>query len=282
MRMSESRWRLRAAAADRRDTSSSSSSRTSHGRWWTTSKPVAARHCIGARRASSGSEQRRQQAVAPASSCAGEAASSGSGGWPAATARQRVGSAATNQRRRDATRRNSPAVAAAAAGERRRGCDAMNGAVARCRPVGCAISSTRWRSRVSGAQIETRARRFELYCGSLLCDDSYLRNFCRLSWSTGKRVMVTVYLRYELLSGRRRYLPIECTLGALIRVRRYLIVARVRVGRHGARPNPKSAGIFPRLNDLLVGTPCYLASLIDGLFTVLYIHAFIIPFVLFA
>ncbi|KAK9159367.1 hypothetical protein Scep_005941 [Stephania cephalantha] len=39
----------------------------------------------------------------------------------------------------------------------------------------------------------------------------------RWSGSTGKRVMVTVYLRYELLSGRRRYLPIECTLGALIR-----------------------------------------------------------------
>ncbi|KAK9111590.1 hypothetical protein Scep_019109 [Stephania cephalantha] len=38
--------------------------------------------------------------------------------------------------RRDATRRNSPA-----AGERRRGCDAMNGTVAHCRPVGCAIST---------------------------------------------------------------------------------------------------------------------------------------------
>ncbi|KAK9100356.1 hypothetical protein Scep_023786 [Stephania cephalantha] len=44
--------------------------------------------------------------------------------------------------------------------------------------------------------------------------------------SIGKRVMVTVYLRYELLSGLCRYLPIECTLRALIRVRRYLIVGR--------------------------------------------------------
>ncbi|KAK9134832.1 hypothetical protein Syun_014162 [Stephania yunnanensis] len=103
--------------------------------------------------------------------------------------------------------------------------------------------------------------------------------------------MVTMYLRYELLSGRYRYLPIECKLGALIRVRRYLIVERVRVGRHGARPKPEvrvgrlgarpkpeSSGLLPRLNDFLVGTPCYLASLIDGLFTVLYIHAFLISF----
>ncbi|KAK9158220.1 hypothetical protein Scep_004794 [Stephania cephalantha] len=52
-----------------------------------------------------------------------------------------------------------------------------------------------------------------------------------VEWSIGKRVMVTIYLRYELLSGRRRYLPIECTLGALIRVYGYLIVARVRAGR---------------------------------------------------
>ncbi|KAK9126041.1 hypothetical protein Scep_014887 [Stephania cephalantha] len=68
--------------------------------------------------------------------------------------------------------------------------------------------------------------------------------------SIGKRVMVTVYLRYELLSGRRRYLPIECTLGALIRVCGYLIVARVRVGRQMSRPKLESAGILPRLNDL--------------------------------
>ncbi|KAK9125160.1 hypothetical protein Scep_014006 [Stephania cephalantha] len=55
----------------------------------------------------------------------------------------------------------------------------------------------------------------------------------------------------------------------------------VRAGRQGSRPKPESAGLLPRLNDFLVGTP-YLASLIDGLFTVFYIHAFLIPFVLFA
>ncbi|KAK9114927.1 hypothetical protein Syun_021724 [Stephania yunnanensis] len=54
------------------------------------------------------------------------------------------------------------------------------------------------------------------------------------------------------------------------------------VGRHGARPKPESAGPLPRLNDFLVGTPCYLASLIDVLFTVCCIHAFLIHFVLFA
>ncbi|KAK9148340.1 hypothetical protein Scep_007097 [Stephania cephalantha] len=43
----------------------------------------------------------------------------------------------------------------------------------------------------------------------------------------------------------------------------YLIVAKVRAGRHVSRPEPESAGLLPRLNDLLVGTPCYLASLID-------------------
>ncbi|KAK9098755.1 hypothetical protein Syun_025800 [Stephania yunnanensis] len=64
--------------------------------------------------------------------------------------------------------------------------------------------------------------------------------------------MVTFYLRYELLSRRRRYIPIECTLGALIRVRGYLIVARVRAGRQVYHPKPESAGLLPRLNDLLV------------------------------
>ncbi|KAK9115459.1 hypothetical protein Syun_022256 [Stephania yunnanensis] len=63
--------------------------------------------------------------------------------------------------------------------------------------------------------------------------------------------MVTIYLRYELLSGRRRYLPIEYTLGALIRVRKYLIVARVRAERLVYRSKPESAGLLPQLNDLL-------------------------------
>ncbi|KAK9119465.1 hypothetical protein Scep_017558 [Stephania cephalantha] len=48
-----------------------------------------------------------------------------------------------------------------------------------------------------------------------------------------------------LLSGRCRYPPIECTLGALIRVCGYLIVARVRVGRQVSRPEPESAGLLP-------------------------------------
>ncbi|KAK9094236.1 hypothetical protein Scep_025705 [Stephania cephalantha] len=60
---------------------------------------------------------------------------------------------------------------------------------------------------------------------------------------------------------RRRYLSIECTLRALVQVCGYLIVARA--GRQVSRPEPESAGLLPRLNDLLVGTPCYLASLID-------------------
>ncbi|KAK9083123.1 hypothetical protein Scep_029594 [Stephania cephalantha] len=42
-----------------------------------------------------------------------------------------------------------------------------------------------------------------------------------------------------------------------------LAIARVRAGRHVSRPEPESAGLLPRLNDLLVETPCYLASLID-------------------
>ncbi|KAK9127956.1 hypothetical protein Syun_016753 [Stephania yunnanensis] len=41
----------------------------------------------------------------------------------------------------------------------------------------------------------------------------------------------------------------------IIRVHGCLIVARVKAGRLGSRPKPESAGIFPRLNDLLVGTP---------------------------
>ncbi|KAK9151402.1 hypothetical protein Syun_009711 [Stephania yunnanensis] len=108
--------------------------------------------------------------------------------------------------------------------------------------------------------------------------------------SIGKRVMVTVYLRYErfcgylivarvragrqvshpepesdglvpqlndllLLSGRRRDLPIECTLGALIWVCGYLIVARVKAGRQVSHPKPEFAGLLSRLNDLLVETP---------------------------
>ncbi|KAK9157765.1 hypothetical protein Scep_004339 [Stephania cephalantha] len=51
----------------------------------------------------------------------------------------RIGSDEPAATRRDATRRNSPAVAAA--GVRRHGCDAMNDAMARCRPVGCTIST---------------------------------------------------------------------------------------------------------------------------------------------
>ncbi|KAK9159663.1 hypothetical protein Syun_006004 [Stephania yunnanensis] len=73
----------------------------------------------------------------------------------------------------------------------------------------------------------------------------YRLNCYRLRGSIGKRVMVTVYLRYELLSERRRYLSIECTLGALIQVCRYLIVAWVRAGRRGSRPKLESAGLLP-------------------------------------
>ncbi|KAK9083551.1 hypothetical protein Scep_030022 [Stephania cephalantha] len=102
-------------------------------------------------RASSGSELRRQRAVAPASSCAGEAASSGSGGWPAATVRQRVGSAATNQQRDDA----------------------MDGL----------------RSRVSGAQIETRARCFEV------------RNFSRAGRQGPRPKSDVFHGRPSILSG---------------------------------------------------------------------------------
>ncbi|KAK9166198.1 hypothetical protein Scep_001389 [Stephania cephalantha] len=64
----------------------------------------------------------------------------------------------------------------------------------------------------------------------------------------------------KLLSGCRRYLPIECTLGAFIRVCGYLIVARVRAGRQVSYPEPESAGLLPRLNELLIGTPCYRAD----------------------
>ncbi|KAK9128206.1 hypothetical protein Syun_017003 [Stephania yunnanensis] len=53
--------------------------------------------------------------------------------------------------------------------------------------------------------------------------------------------MVTIYLRYELLSG-------------LIGVCGYLIVARVRAGRQGFRPEPESAGLLSRLIDLLTGS----------------------------
>ncbi|KAK9088946.1 hypothetical protein Scep_028028 [Stephania cephalantha] len=41
----------------------------------------------------------------------------------------------------------------------------------------------------------------------------------------------------------RRYLPIECTLGALIRVCRYFIVARARAGRQVSRPRFGSVDI---------------------------------------
>ncbi|KAK9093027.1 hypothetical protein Syun_027938 [Stephania yunnanensis] len=101
------------------------------------------------------------------------------------------------------------------------------------------------------------------------------------------RVMVTIHLRYELLSeligvcgylivarvraGRLGSLPkpeswqvshgtIICDMssyldavdisqlsvrwGALIRVCGYLIVARVRAGRQGSRPEPESAGLL--------------------------------------
>ncbi|KAK9148855.1 hypothetical protein Scep_007612 [Stephania cephalantha] len=55
--------------------------------------------------------------------------------------------------------------------------------------------------------------------------------------SIGKRVMVTIHMQYQLLFG-------------LIRVCGYLIVARVRAGRQVSRPEPESAGLLPRLNDL--------------------------------
>ncbi|KAK9133315.1 hypothetical protein Scep_012843 [Stephania cephalantha] len=40
-------------------------------------------------------------------------------------------------------------------------------------------------------------------------------------------------------------------------------LAIARAGRQESHPEPEFAGHLPRLNDLLVGTPCYLASLID-------------------
>ncbi|KAK9133272.1 hypothetical protein Scep_012800 [Stephania cephalantha] len=94
-------------------------------RWWWWS-----RHCRGAARTSSAVAQRRQRVVAPASSDPGVVAAV---------------AAATNQRRLDATQRGGThqrrRPAAPATDERQRGCDAMNDAVARCRPVGCAIST---------------------------------------------------------------------------------------------------------------------------------------------
>ncbi|KAK9147457.1 hypothetical protein Scep_006214 [Stephania cephalantha] len=194
--------------------------------------------------------QRRRQAVAPARQ---------------RRRGKRFGSTAMARERGGATQRGGTAASGGRGGGRRgrRAAPAGGGAMS-ARPAG-------QRRRQRGGALSI----------------GWMRDFdeittTRWSGSIDKRVVVTVYLRYELLSGRRRYLPIECTFEALIRVCGYLIVARVRAGRHGTRPKPESAGIFPRLNDLLVGTTCYLASLIDGLFTVLYIHAFIIPFVLFA
>ncbi|KAK9093900.1 hypothetical protein Scep_025369 [Stephania cephalantha] len=68
-----------------------------------------------------------------------------------------------------ATRRNAKELTSgggggdrrpAATGERRRGCDAMNGAVARCRPVGCAISTkSRRRDGVRGSGDDQRKAR---------------------------------------------------------------------------------------------------------------------------
>ncbi|KAK9095258.1 hypothetical protein Scep_026727 [Stephania cephalantha] len=87
---------------------------------------------------------------------------------------RRRGSGSDRQRRTsgDATRRNSTAVAAT--DERRRGCDAMNGAVARCRPVGCAIS-TKSRRR-DGAIVEIVVDRV-----SLMASESRLLFICDMS-----------------------------------------------------------------------------------------------------
>ncbi|KAK9083830.1 hypothetical protein Scep_030301 [Stephania cephalantha] len=66
---------------------------------------------------------------------------------PAATVRQPVGSAATRRNAEELTSDKASDEAAARRRRRaRRGCDTMNGAVTRCRHVGCSISSTtRWR-----------------------------------------------------------------------------------------------------------------------------------------
>ncbi|KAK9134976.1 hypothetical protein Syun_014306 [Stephania yunnanensis] len=108
-------------------------------------------------------------------------------------------------------------------------------------------------SRMSGAHIvacgcQVRISRNERDILEILSLKVLLRGVVHWQVSHG-----TVYLRYELLSGHLRYLPIECTLGALIRVCGYLIVARVRVERLGSRPKPESVGLLPRLNDLWSG-----------------------------
>ncbi|KAK9084199.1 hypothetical protein Scep_030670 [Stephania cephalantha] len=85
----------------------------------------------------------------------------------------------------------------------------------------------RWRARwcddddAAACDAVVWLRRDERRGGAL--STGWMRDFdeittTRWSGSIGNRVMVTADLRYELLSGRRRYLPIECTLGALIRL----------------------------------------------------------------
>ncbi|KAK9140317.1 hypothetical protein Scep_009998 [Stephania cephalantha] len=99
-----------------------------------------------AREQTSGSEQRPMSRGAGEEERDGQATHSSS----SAAMRARRGNGSDRQcdeqRRRDATRRThcgggGRQAASPATGERRRGFDAMNGAVARCQPVGCAIST---------------------------------------------------------------------------------------------------------------------------------------------
>ncbi|KAK9118857.1 hypothetical protein Scep_016950 [Stephania cephalantha] len=103
----------------------------------------------------------RQQRDGGGMLVAGDAARTSS--WPAAAAIARMAAAATaaadlagsgggsGDSGRGSDDSGSDGVGADSDdGERRRGCDATNGAVARCRPVGCAmireIATTRWRA----------------------------------------------------------------------------------------------------------------------------------------
>ncbi|KAK9158112.1 hypothetical protein Scep_004686 [Stephania cephalantha] len=85
-----------------------------------------------------GANEQRGGAAAPTSRGAGEQLrrrGSDSGGWPVATAWQRVESAATRRNAEELTSGGGDRrPAALATDERQRGCDAMNGAVTRCRP----------------------------------------------------------------------------------------------------------------------------------------------------
>ncbi|KAK9105182.1 hypothetical protein Scep_022026 [Stephania cephalantha] len=69
--------------------------------------------------------------------------------------------------------------------------------------------------------------------------------------------------RVRILRRERDVLRTICDFSSAIAWSGPLAIARVRAGRQVSRPEPESAGLLPRLNDLLVGTLCYFASLID-------------------